>query len=71
MSKRIGPKMRAVVEYVKANPGATKLAAGEAAWGSSRRLRMGRLYGPVNRAIEAGLIDAERAGNRYSLTVAS
>ncbi len=71
MTKRIGPKMQAVVDYVAAHPGASKLEAGQAAWGSSRRLRMSRLYGPVNRAIAAGLIEAERLkGSRYSLTVA-
>ncbi len=69
-TKRVGPKMQAVVEYVAANPGCTKLEAGQVAWGSSQRLRMGYLYGPVNRAIEAGLIEAERDGGRYRLTVA-
>ncbi len=57
-TKRIGQKMQAVVDYVAAHPGATKLEAGQAAWGSSRQLRMGYLYGPVNRAIEAA-IEAE------------
>jgi hypothetical protein len=70
---RIGPKMRAVVDFVRRNPGCTKLAAAKWAWGlvGVRALRMSYMYGPVDRAIAAGLIVAERTkGGAYALRVA-
>ena len=59
---KIGHKMQEVVEYVQRNQGCTKLAAGRAHWGN-RKGRMAYLYGPVNRAIENGLVYAERQSN--------
>ncbi len=62
--------MKVVVDYVAANPGCTKLDAGLAAGGHFGG-NMAYVYGPVNRAIEAGLSDAEKRNGRYSLEVAS
>ena len=64
-----GPKMLAVECYVADHPGCTKLAAGRAAWSSGFEGNMGYLYGPVNRAIKAGLVRAEFDGHKYSLTI--
>ncbi len=69
MTKRIGSKMKAAVEYVEKNPGCSKLEAGVAAGGTFGG-NMRFVYGPVDRAIAAGLIVAERKGNRYALKVA-
>jgi len=68
MANRIGPKMLAVIEHVADNPGCTKLDAANAAWPQAHG-RMSYRYGPVNRAIEAGLIEGRRTGNAYNLTV--
>lgn len=48
MAQRIGPKMAAVLEYVAAHPGCTKLAAANYAWGRPFG-RQSYRYGPVNR----------------------
>lgn len=66
----IGHKMKAVAEYVAANPGCTKLEAGRAVWTGHPNAGMSYLYGPVDRAIKAGLVKAERLSNRYALTIA-
>lgn len=65
----IGRKMQAVADYVRENPGCTKIDAGMAAWDSWKSANMGYIYGPVNRAISAGLIRAEWAKNKYRLTI--
>lgn len=64
MSKRIGPKMALVAEYVSANPGCSKSDAGH--WACAPAPLM-TLYGAVNRAIRAGLVKAARVGGRYYL----
>ena len=63
-----GNKMKAAVEFVRNNPGCTKLAPAEAVGPNGSR-RYG--YATVDRCIRAGLIVAERLNNRYALTVAS
>lgn len=63
--KRYGPKMLAVTGYVLANPGCTKIAAGLYAWGNKGSGNMAFVYGPVNRAIKAGLITAERTSSGW------
>jgi hypothetical protein len=68
--KRIGPQMKAAVDYVAANPGC---AIYPVACHLHRAARTGKNnalgYNPVHRAIKAGLIVSAWKGNRYSLTV--
>ena len=59
------PKMHAARDFVADNPGCCKLAVAEAVGPNGSR-RFG--YEIVDRAIRAGMIDAERADNgRYTL----
>lgn len=70
--KRIGPKMEAVVWYVTRNPGCSKLDVALGAVQNTPGSRdMGAIYGPVNRALKAGLIVNHRGprNGRYYLTV--
>ena len=70
---RIGHRMAAVVEIVKANPGCCKKFVAERISPCSNPARNWAYgYEPVNRAIEAGLIIATITvpGYRYSLVVA-
>lgn len=63
---QIGPKMQAVADFVADNPGCCKA---DAAWGAGLYLHpyFGR-WGPIERAIAAGLITAENVyWNRYRL----
>lgn len=63
----MGPKMKIVVDYVRRNPGCSKLEAGRAQWGW-RLGCMRYVYDPVNRAINAGHITAIRTrSGRYKL----
>lgn len=72
MAKRIGPKMSAVVWYVGRNPGCSKLDVALGAVQNTPGSRdMGAIYGPVDRALAAGLI-VHRPGakkGRYYLYV--
>jgi hypothetical protein len=67
---RIGRNMRAVLEYVAHHPGCCKLDAAchiTRAWGASPT-KHGQ-YESIDRLIRLGLLDAERRGNRYVLTL--
>ncbi|HNQ98373.1 MAG TPA: hypothetical protein PKN52_00155 [Trueperaceae bacterium] len=66
MSMRVGPCMHEAVLIVRANPGTAILPVARAI-GPHGSLMYG--YNAVHRAINAGLIDAQRHGGRYSLTV--
>jgi len=64
---RIGPKMEMVFEFVMNNPGCCKADAAWAA-GLSSKAPFGGTWGPIERAISAGLITAEYVHrNRYRL----
>lgn len=72
-ARRIGPKMRRVIEYVSASPGCAKIGP---AWYASpypgkplRTCGLGYGYRAVDRAISAGLVAAELHGSRYALTL--
>lgn len=68
MAKRIGPRMLDVVRFVANHQGCAKLPAAEYV-GPNRSRQFG--YRTVDRAIRAGLVQAERLANRtYRLTVA-
>jgi DNA-binding MarR family transcriptional regulator len=65
--QRTGPAMKAAVRYVAEHPGCTKYAAGTA-MGPTNAIA----WRAINRAIEAGLIEAKAGENRrqgYALTV--
>lgn len=66
---RIGPRMRAVVSYVRDNPGCTKVDAGR--YAARSEYNMGVVYGPVNRAITARLVHAApgKRRNTYALSL--
>ncbi len=66
MSKRIGVRMQAAVNYVRANPGCAILPVAEAIGPHGSR-QFG--YRAVHRAIKAGLIAYTLERGRYSLTV--
>jgi hypothetical protein len=58
MTKRIGPMMQAVQDYVARHPGCSKLEVARYAVARNPYARdMGAIYGPVNRALDAGLIE--------------
>ena len=59
--------MLAAVSYVAAHPGCSKLECGTALLPHAVGKNNAFVYGPVNRAIQAGLIRAERGGSRYAL----
>lgn len=61
---RKGARMAAAIEYVKANPRCTKMAAAAAA-APNGSLRSG--YAIVDRAIRAGFIGAVEYSNHYAL----
>lgn len=64
--KRVGPCMRAAVEYVAQHPGCSILPV--AVWvGPHGSTNFG--YRAVHRAIDAGLIHAEYVKGRYVLTL--
>lgn len=70
---RVGPKMMIVLEVVGAQPGSPKIVPALAAepypW---KGMRGGLAYGyrSVNRAIDRGLVQAERgSGSAWSLTL--
>jgi hypothetical protein len=67
----VGPKKRAVAEYVAAHPGCTKVAAGRYAWllnhGAGVVPGKDNVYNPVNRAVAAGLVRAELTTRGYKL----
>jgi hypothetical protein len=69
----IGPKMHAVASYVSEHPGCTKVEAGRHAWllnhGAEIVPNNDNIYNPVNRALEAGIIRAERTIRGYKLYV--
>lgn len=54
---KIGHKMLVVTSYVSDHPGCCKLDAGKYQWHNMYG-NMLYLYGPVNRAIKAGLIES-------------
>lgn len=62
--KRIGPRMREAAAYVALNPGCAILPVAEHVGANGPR-RFG--YAIVHRAIDAGLIRAERGLWRYEL----
>jgi len=63
---RIGPAMKAAVAYVASNPGCPKIEPARAV-GPHESLKYG--YASVDRAIRAGLIQAEPTGRGYRLFV--
>jgi len=69
--RRVGTKMFMAAWYAARYPGCAKLAAARFcapyAWSTQPGIRFG--YESVNRAIAAGLVSAELAHGRYSLTV--
>jgi hypothetical protein len=65
---RIGPQMQRVIEIVRSNPGCSKKFVAERISPHpvpEKNWALG--YAPVNRAIAAGLVAAERKGNTYNL----
>ena len=66
---RIGPQMQLAIDYVAAHPGCSKVEVARhvlPAVGYNNAYA----YGPIDRAIKAGLIVAGRGrGNAYSLRV--
>lgn len=70
--KRIGPQMARAIEYVREHPGCTKRAVAvtlHPAAANGNSMKCG--YNPVNRAIRAGHIKAERVSRvLYRLTLA-
>lgn len=65
--KTLGPRQQAALDYIAANPGCTKLEAGNAAVSHGR---MEYRYRPVNRLIEMGLVVAKQGkGNSYALYI--
>ena len=68
--RRIGPQMRRAIDYVAAHPGCSKLAVARYTLPYAVGYNNAWAYGPVNRAIAAGLIIAGQGrGNAYSLRV--
>lgn len=68
MTTRIGPQMASAVDYVSNHPGCCKWDVARYTNPRACRRNNAIAYGPVNRAIEAGLIAARRGkGNRYAL----
>jgi hypothetical protein len=66
---RIGPKMRQAADYVSRHPGCSKLDVARDLTNDPRANPHGHgQYDTIDKAIAAGLIVAERIGNRYSLT---
>ena len=67
---RIGPQMRRAIDYVAAHPGFSKI---DVAWyilPHAVGYNNAYAYGPIDRAINAGLIVAwQGRGNAYSLRV--
>lgn len=69
--KRIGPRMKVILAYVRENPGCTMLAAAMHTRGL-RTYGHQSGYSAAHRAIRAGLIVATRGErNSYRLEVAS
>ena len=69
-TRRIGPQMRRAVAYVAAHPGCAKVDVARSIMPWAVGKNNGFAYGPVNRAIAAGLIIAGHGrGNAYSLRV--
>lgn len=64
LNPRKGARMAQVIEYVKAHPRCTKMAAA-AAIGPNGSLRLG--YAVVDRTIRAGFIGAVQYSNHYAL----
>ena len=67
---RIGPQMRRAINYVAAHPGCSKVELARHVLPHAVGYNNAWAYGPVNRAIAAGLIIAGQGrGNAYSLRV--
>ena len=67
---RIGPQMRRAIDYVAAHPGCAKVDVARSIMPWAVGKNNGFAYGPVNRAIAAGLIIAGHGrGNAYALRV--
>lgn len=64
LNPRKGARMANVIEYVKAHPRCTKMAAAAAATPNGS-LRLG--YAVVDRTINAGYIGAVEYSNKYAL----
>jgi len=70
--KRIGPQMKAAVNYVLSHQGCCMRRVAEHLHIGARKGTNNALgYSPVHRAIKAGLIQAGYAKGRYVLTVQS
>jgi len=70
--RRIGPQMRRAIDYVAAHPGCAKIDVARYTLPYALGYNNAWAYGPVNRAIAAGLIIAGQGrGNAYSLRVPS
>jgi len=68
--RRIGPQMQLAIDYVAAHPGCAKVDVARSIMPWAVGKNNGFAYGPVNRAIAAGLIIAGQGrGNAYSLRV--
>ena len=69
-TRRIGPQMRRAAAYVAAHPGCSKLDVARYTLPWAVGYNNAYAYGPIDRAIKAGLIVAGRGrGNAYSLRV--
>ena len=65
---RIGPQMRRAINYVAAHPGCSKVEVARHVLPYAVGYNNAYAYGPIDRAIKAGLIVAGRGrGNAYSL----
>jgi hypothetical protein len=65
---KVGANMQAVADYVAAHPGCSKLDAAKAITHSAAASATNHgQYESIDKAIRAGLIRAERHGNRYAL----
>ena len=69
-TRRIGPQMRRAVAYVAAHPGCSKIDVARYTLPHAVGYNNAYAYGPIDRAIKAGLIIAGQGrGNAYSLRV--
>ena len=69
---RIGPQMRRAIDYVAAHPGCSKIDVARHVLPWAVGSNNAYAYGPINRAISAGLVAAGKGrGNTYSLRVPS
>lgn len=68
---RVGTRMNAIVSYIRNNPGCCILEASMQTAGRNELRGASHRFGYAAfwRAVEAGLVTAEKAGNRYKCYV--